>query len=130
MTDGTVTTAEAIVIPRITEHAVEIAVEGYGTDGNKLSDAELSGIKVSLTGEYDYNKNAYTDLSIADGKLSLTDGKIYQGKYSVTVNGYAAEVLEIGGDTPAYIMKLYRVSGYQIVEITKTYKTRKRNDGL
>lgn len=122
LTDGTVTTAEAIVIPRITEHAVEIAVEGYGSDGNKLSDAELSGIKVSLTGEYDYNKNAYTDLSIADGKLSLTDGKIYQGKYSVTVNGYAAEALEIGGDIPAYIMKLYRVSGYQIVEITKTYK--------
>lgn len=118
--DGSVTTAAAVVIPKIVEKTVEINVEVYGTDGNKITDADLSAVKVTLTGEYDYNKNIYTDLSITEGKLALTENKIFAGAYSVAVNGYAVDAIVVGEDTASLTLALHKIAGYQIVEAEKT----------
>lgn len=121
--DGTVTDAEAVVIPQIVEREVAITVEVYGTDGNKIQTPDLSGVKITLTGEYDYNKNVYTELAVgADYGLTLENGKIYAGTYSVTANGYAVDAITIGKDAQTASIALHQIASYQIMEATKTYK--------
>ncbi len=120
--DGSLSDAEEVIIPQIVEQSVEIMVVVYGTDGEAIENEDLSGVKVSLTGEYGYNNNVYTDLGIEDGKLVFDNGKIYAGKYSVTVNGYAVADIIVGTDTQELTVALHKIAGYNAVEITKTYK--------
>ena len=120
--DGSLSDAEEVIIPQIVEQSVEIMVVVYGTDGEAIENEDLSGVKVSLTGEYGYNNNVYTNLGIEDGKLVFDNGKIYAGKYSVTVNGYAVADIIVGTDTQELTVALHKIAGYNAVEITKTYK--------
>lgn len=97
--DGTDTTSEDVILPKITEIAADITVNLIGTDGNKITDT--SAIKFNLKSvSYEY-----PDITLTNGKLP---SQLYEGEYTITADGFGKGKFVVEKDGAPVTLTLYQ----------------------
>lgn len=115
--DGTETTAEGVVLPRLQQVDVSVSVKVFNYDGTtEIEETIPADLEFTLTDGYGQSTTA----TVAEGKLSLN--KMYQGKYTVTAFGYTGS-MTVGDDAEITLnlVKTFATETNKNERITITY---------
>lgn len=115
--NGTETTAEGVVLPRLQQVDVSVSVKVFNYDGTtEIEETIPADLEFTLTDGYGQSMTA----TVAEGKLSLN--KMYQDKYTVTAFGYTGS-MTVGDDAEITLnlVKTFATETNKNERITITY---------
>lgn len=87
---------ENVSIPKLEEVAANVNVFVYDAEGKPVTDT--SGLALTLTS----NVKTYTNVTVSEGKLSLT--KLYEGEYTITATGYMTTKITVGATAAELVL--------------------------